>query len=56
MVYVDPNDIKNKSTAKHPSATGIRKCEILFLDTRMVSRRDDTRPTLVITNISSANP
>ena len=34
--YIDLNDIENKE-----------KCEIFIMDIRMVSKRDDTSPTLV---------
>ena len=32
-----PNGIENKNTVKYPYFTGIKKSEILILDTRMVS-------------------
>ena len=34
--YIDPNGIENKYTVKYPYPTGIKKCEILIIDTRMV--------------------
>ena len=44
MVY-RPKDIQK--TVKYAYATGIKKCEILNIDTQMVSMKDDTRPTLL---------
>lgn len=30
---IDPNGIENDNTVKYPHLTGIRKCEILIIDT-----------------------
>ena len=49
--YVDLNGIKNKNSVKHPYPNGIEKCEILIIETWMVSKRDKIRPTLFATNL-----
>ena len=43
--YIDPNGIEIINTVKHPYPL----CEILVIDTRMVSNNNNTRPTLVTT-------
>ena len=37
--YIDRNGIENKNTVKDPYPTGIKKCEILILDTQMVLKK-----------------
>ena len=47
--YIDLNGIGNKNTVKYPYPTGIKKCEIFIIHTKMVTKKDDTSPTLVET-------
>jgi hypothetical protein len=46
--YIDPNGFGNTYTVKYPYPTGIKICEILIIDTQMVSKKDDTSPTSVV--------
>lgn len=46
--YIDLNGIENKSTVIFSYLTCIKWCEILIISTWMVSKKDDTRPTLII--------
>ena len=51
-----PNSIENKNILKYPYHTGIKKCKFLVIDAWMVSRKDDTSTTLVMTkNEPAAN-
>ena len=38
--------ISKQNTIKYPYPTDIKKCEILIVVTQIVSKKDDTRPTL----------
>ena len=48
--YIDLNGIEHNNIGKHPYPTCIKKCETLIMDTRMVLKKDNTWPTLVITS------
>jgi hypothetical protein len=37
--FIDPNGIENKSNFKHPYPIGIKECQILNIDTRMISKK-----------------
>ena len=45
---IGPNGIENKNILKYTYPAGCIKCGIL-IDTKMVSNKDNTRPTLVLT-------
>ena len=47
--YIDLNDIKNKYNIRPPYPTSIKKCEFLFIETQLVSKKDNTNPTMVYT-------
>ena len=44
---IDQLVLKNKNILKNLYSTSIKKCEILNIETQMVSRNDDNSPTLV---------
>lgn len=44
---LDPSGIEHKNHVKYPYSTSITKFKILAMDTQMVSKEDNTRPTLV---------
>ena len=46
MVY-RPEWYQEKNTIKYSYPTGIKKCEILIIDTPRVSKEDNISPTLV---------
>ena len=48
-MYMDPNIIKNDNVVEFSYPTSLKICEILIIDTQIVSKKDDTRPTLVYT-------
>jgi hypothetical protein len=39
-----PKDIENKNIIIYPYPTGIKKCEILIVDTQIESKKGNTRP------------
>lgn len=51
--YIDSNGIGNKHTVKYPYCTGIKTWEFLIIGTWMASKKDDTRPTLIINPFQS---
>lgn len=38
--------MSKQNTIKYPYPNDIKKCEILIIATQMISKKDDTRPTL----------
>lgn len=48
--YIDLDGIKNKYAVKNPYLGGIIKCVLLIIDIHMVSKKDDTKPMLVMTS------
>ena len=48
MVY-RPKWYSSKNNIKYPYPTGIKKHEMIIIDTRMVLKQDDTSPKLVST-------
>lgn len=53
--YRNPSGIENKNIIKYTYPIGIKLCEVLIIDTRMVSKKEDTSSTLVLTNIDTKN-
>jgi hypothetical protein len=47
--YIDLNDVENMKTVKYPYPIGTENRGLLIMDTQMVSKEDDSTPTLVQT-------
>ena len=52
--YRNPSGIENKNTNKYLYPTSI-KIKVLIIDTRMLSKKEDTSSILVLTNIDTKN-